>query len=122
MATIWEEAFEARVADEAGLRVTATYHASGASPRTLIGVGNERTPRDVTDDPYGRQEHREFLLELPLEDANGPVELVLDGKGYFEILDNRWMFRSKQRGRGSWVVILEIVEEQSVRKPQRSTR
>lgn len=122
MASIWDEAFEARVAEEAGLRVTATYHASGASPRTLIGVGNERTPQPITDDQLGRREHREFVLELPLSDANGPVELVLDGKGYFEILDNRWTFQSKQRGRGSWVVILNIVEEQSVRKPQRSTR
>lgn len=122
MASIWDEAFEARVADEAGLRVTATYHASGASPRTLIGVGNERVPQGLTDDQLGRKENREFVLELPHSDANGPVNVVIDGKGFFEILGERWLIRSKQRGRGSWVIVLDIVDEQSIRKVQRSTR
>jgi hypothetical protein len=121
--TFWTEAWELLTAGDAGLAETAAYHADADAPaRVFQGVFDELPGPEIQDDLSGRGERRRGLLQLPLEDAQGPVQVAVDGRAWFVLRGVRWTIDRVLQERGAWHVFLTAVLDQSVRRAQRSTR
>ena len=121
--SFWTEAFDAIADPDSGLSESGQYFADAdAEARALTGPFEEEEDAEIKDDDQGRRHVRRGLWQVPKSDAGGAVTINLNGKAKVTLRGVDWRIVGRGETETSWHLTLQSIEDQSVRKAQRSTR
>lgn len=121
--SIWEEGFDVLTATDSELSESVVYHASlDVDPVPMSGVFLEDLHPRRMNDLHGDRTVADATLELPLTLNGSPISIAETGKAWFVIRESNWIVESVSRQRASLLVQLYQYRDQSIRRPQKSTR
>lgn len=121
--SIFSEGFDALNSTDSGLSESVEYHAGlEAEPVTWSGVFNELPRGEIVDDIQGRRSPNRGRLQLAREQDGESITIAETGKAWFVIRGETWFVRGVLAGQATFTVELEVMRDQSIRRPQSSTR
>lgn len=121
--SIFDEASELLTSTESGLSGSVEYHASlNSDAVTWTGIFAEQPDAAILDDQQGRRSPNRGRLQLNKVQNGQSITINQAGDAWFVINGENWFIRGVQFGNRTLIVTLEVDRDQTIRRPQRSTR